>query len=622
VPLARRAVFVTVALLMGAYYLWCVRASGQKFQWGYDLGGYYNYLTRGFAQGHLYVALDPSRKLLELKNPYAADVDDSLKMHDMAFYRGRYYLYHGAAPAVLLLLPWRLLTGHDMPEAFAMTVFCFAGFLFSAATLLLLVGRTPRSARVPLDPLSAHITPSPRPGAPAAEEGFRPTTLAVLLLALGICQGVPFLLSRIWVYEMAIGCGYFCTSAAFDFFVRALDSVRATAWLAASGLMFGFSIASRPHLGLAAAFATAALAYRYIRKRQFRLLPAFVLPLTAAGLAIATYNFQRFGNPFEFGVRYLLGNPTLSRTELAARWVIPGIYYFLICTPDIGPVFPWVRLAFRYPIHTAGYFLEPTAGCLYVAPFLVGIFCLRRTGAARMPLLVMLASSAAILLFIAGTGFTTQRYEVDFLPLAVLPAITGFALAIARTAGWQRRLRYAALLILVTAGAVTSLALAIGGPYDEFLKNNPQSYTRLSQRVSPIAKYGPALNPPIDIAFTATCTPHDDGFREPLLAMGQRTFREIVALEHHPGKFRVIAQSESSSAAQEIDNPGSRPLAFRIAYHPEARQLTVKIDGREVLTHKLESLFTAPAQVTVGKNTIDPDVSAPFFTGRLEHGVQ
>jgi hypothetical protein len=48
----------------------------------------------------------------------------------------------------------------------------------------------------------------------------------------------------------------------------------------------------------------------------------------------------------------------------------------------------------------------------------------------------------------------------------------------------------------------------------------------------------------------------------------------------------------------------------------------VKIDGREVLTHKLESLFTAPAQVTVGKNTIDPDVSAPFFTGRLEHGVQ
>jgi hypothetical protein len=596
VPIARRAVFLAIAVLVGAYYLWCVHATGQKFQWGYDLGGYYNYLTRGFARGHLYVALDPSPKLLELRNPYAADVDDSLKMHDMVFYRGRYYLYHGAAPAVLLLLPWRLLTGHDMPEVFAMTAFCFAGFLFSAGTLLRL--------------------------AVLERVAVSPGLLAVLLLALGICQGVPFLLSRIWVYELAIGCGYFCISAALYFLARSLDSTRAAAWLAGSGLLFGFSIACRPHLGLAAAIATAALAFRFIRKRHTRPLLAFLLPLTAAGLAIATYNFQRFGNPFDFGVRYLFGNPTLSRTELAARWFIPGFYYFLICTPDIGPVFPWIRLAFRYPIHVEGYFLEPTAGCLYLAPFVVGIFFLRRTGAARMPLLVMLASSAAILLFIAGTGFTTQRYEVDFLPLALLASLAGFVFAIGRAAGRQRRLLLAALLLLVMAGMVTSLALGISGPYDEFLKNNPESYTRLAQRLSPFAKFRPALNPPVDIAFTATCTPHDDGFREPLLAMGQRTFREVVVLEHHPGKLRIIAQSETSSAAHEIDYPGARPMAFGIAYKPESRQLEVNIDGREVLTHKLESLFTAPAQVTVGKNTIDPDASAPFFTGRLEQGVQ
>ena len=40
--------------------------------------------------------------------PYAPDVDASIKRHDMVFFRGRYCLYHGAAPVVLLFTPWRL----------------------------------------------------------------------------------------------------------------------------------------------------------------------------------------------------------------------------------------------------------------------------------------------------------------------------------------------------------------------------------------------------------------------------------------------------------------------------------------------------------------------------------
>ena len=42
-------------------------------------------------------------------------------------------------------------------------------------------------------------------------------------------------------------------------------------------------------------------------------------------------------------------------------------------------------------------------------------------GKARILLWTAVASSGAILLFLAATGFTTQRYEVDFLPLGVVP---------------------------------------------------------------------------------------------------------------------------------------------------------------------------------------------------------
>src|SRR5262249_18052412 len=181
-----------------------------------------------------------------------------------------------------------------------------------------------------------------------ALEGAQPSPplLTLLLLALAVCQGVPFLLNRIWVYEVAIAFGYFCLSGAVFFLSRAIESRRAPAWLAASGLMFGLAIGCRPHPGLAPGVATAAVALYFVRKQRTGALLAFLAPLVAVGLAIATYNYQRFGNPFDFGVRYVLGNPTLSRTELEARWVLPGLYYFLICAPDLSPVFPWVRLAF------------------------------------------------------------------------------------------------------------------------------------------------------------------------------------------------------------------------------------------------------------------------------------
>src|SRR6266849_2514117 len=103
--MTRRAILLALALLIGVYYLLCARAMNYRFDWRDDLYGYYNYLGRAFAYVHLYIEIEPSPKLLSLPDPYAPDVDKSITMHDMAFFRGRYYLTHGAVPAVLLFTP-------------------------------------------------------------------------------------------------------------------------------------------------------------------------------------------------------------------------------------------------------------------------------------------------------------------------------------------------------------------------------------------------------------------------------------------------------------------------------------------------------------------------------------
>src|SRR6266536_3088345 len=158
----RWPIVVLIALLVGSYYLWAVRASSTRFEWKSDLGDFYDLLGRGFASGHLYLPIQPSPLLLAQPNPWDPSVDWSLKQQDMALYHGRYYLYFGAAPAVLLFTPWRLITGHDLPQTFAMFLLCFAGFLFSCGSLLGV-----------LDLSSA------KPG---------PWLLAIVLLALGVCQ--------------------------------------------------------------------------------------------------------------------------------------------------------------------------------------------------------------------------------------------------------------------------------------------------------------------------------------------------------------------------------------------------------------------------------------------------
>jgi hypothetical protein len=592
-PIARRGVFVLIAFVTGAYYLWCARANGQQFLWHYDLGGYYNYLARGFLRGHLYVDLEPSPKLLALPDPYADTVDASIKMHDMALYGGHYYLYHGAAPAVLIFVPWRRLTGHDMPENFASAMFCLVGFLFSAGTLQRLL----------------HLT----------KANVSAAVFGALLIALGVCQGVPHLLNRTWVYEIAIGGGYCCISAAVFCLAHSVQSARRPWWLAASGIAFGLAIGCRPHLGLAGTIAGGALAIQFQRARRPAAILPFLVTFAAVGAALAIYNYQRFGNPFEFGVHYLLGNSALNRTELAPRYVLPGLYYLLFCPPDFSRVFPWVRLAFRYPFHVSGYFLEPTAGSIFLAPFLAGVVFVPLARGARMMLGIVLASAAAIMLFVAGTGFTSQRYEVDFLPLTMIAATAGFGVAITRWTGKPRALLTAALFLLVAAGVLTNVALGITGPYDDLLKNRPASYVRLARWFTPFEGFRPLLNPFVDVEFTAVFVPHEEGFREPVLSLGGQTYGDVLVVEHHPEELRLISKSSSSVETREIENGGPQPRRFHITYHPASHKLSVSIDGQVILEHSIPWLITAPAQLAVGANQIDHEISVARFTGRTEN---
>jgi len=599
-----------------AYYLWNVRATGERFVWDQtELPGYYDYLGRALAGGHLYLPIQPPAKLLAYPNPLDPAVDRSLKtgISDMALYQGRLYLYHGAGPAVILFAPWRLLTGHDLPENFALFLFCLGGFLFSCGTLLYL-----------LELVDA------RPG---------PFLLTWMLLTLGICQSVPYLQNRVLVYEIAIGGGYFFCSGAFFFLARAAGPGRNKRWLALSGLMFGLAVACRPHFVLVAAIACVAVLY-LIRARGVPFFSmdslAFVTPLVMIGLVLAAYNYERFGNIFEFGLRYLLaGGHNQNRIRLTWGYAVPGFYYWLFSRPDFSFVFPWVRLAFRSPFGNEnfvipdGYFLEPIAGALYLAPFVIGALfvpsALRvakkaasaNSAAARTVLLTLVACAVVVLFFLMASGFTTQRYEVDFLPMFVLAALVTFAIYADRSARVKRTVLKTLLSATIAFGIIVNMALGIAGPYNEMLKNRTADYLRIASWFSPMPAYRPQLNPPIAVAFTAEFSAQPMGIFDPLVTIGHRTYGDFLYVEHRLGGLRLVSQTEDSTVSSELPELAGKPAEIAVNYAPDSGNLSVSINRQVVLMHHTGTLLTAPAQVTIGENRIDRTITLPRFTGRI-----
>ncbi|MGH9671690.1 MAG: hypothetical protein ACRD44_00785 [Bryobacteraceae bacterium] len=559
----RRLVVLAVLAAVATYFYWSVRATGYPLEWGRDLNGYYNLLGRAFASGRLHLPVDPAPELLAQPNPWDPKVDPALKMHDVALYDGRYYLYHGAGPAMMLFAPWRLITGHDVPERFALLLLCLGGYAFASGALLRL-----------LDASGA------RP---------HPAVLAALLLALGICQGVPYLFGRVWVYEIAIAGGYFCVSAAMFFL--------ASGHWAVAGLFFGLAIACRPHL-LFAGLVALILAPRDKRIRM-------LTPFAAMAALVAAYNLVRFDNPLEFGVRYLLTYDTnQQRVRLAWENLIPGLYYFTLSPPGWSAVFPWARPRLHAPLALpTGYFIEPVVGWLWLAPFAIAAWIPRHRLLWMPPI-----AATATLLFLCFTGFATHRYQVDYLPLLVLGALV--------SAGASKRTWMTAMLcIAIGYSVVVNAALALTGPYDELLKNRPRSYLRIAGWFSPFERHRPAWNPPLDVEIEIAIRPETPGFREPLLSAGQQSYRSVIFVEHRDGKMRIFSNTDDSEVAADLPYPGSGRAIVRVTYSPG--RVGVSVNGAPILTHEVKGLVTAPSDVRIGENSIVPNLTERRYSHEI-----
>src|ERR1043165_1124942 len=272
-------------LAIAAFYVWTATSSQYAFVWGTKRADHYNLLGEGFLRGHLYLAQDPPKEMLALKDPLDPVANREYGLHDASLYNGHYYVYFGPVPVITLYLPWRLITGWHIPNNLAAVIYMLGGFLFSCMLLFKLLR------------------------ACAIEPSWIMKRL--LIIALALCQSGPIILRRAYMYETALAAAYCFFIGGMYFLARYMIAEKPRRMDAVlAGLFLGFTPGCRPNF--AAIVAIILLGYALYQWR-YRRLPLSSLkrdllwfggPIVACGLLLAWYNLARFGNPMEFGTSY------------------------------------------------------------------------------------------------------------------------------------------------------------------------------------------------------------------------------------------------------------------------------------------------------------------------------
>jgi hypothetical protein len=494
---------LTVVLLAAVFYLWTA-ATTYPFDFATHQTGVYNLLTDSFLHGHTYLPIRPPAGLLALANPYnpTANAPYQGGLHDLSLYKGHLYAYWGAVPALTLFLPERLLPFGELPESLAVAIYATLALTFAVLLLRLLVRRF-------------------LPAAPA---------WAVVAGAAGLAFGsaVPFLLRRPSVYEVAISAGACFLAAGLYLLARgALRLAPRLRLLALGSLCLGFAFNARPPLllGGGVIVALAILLSRQgerLGTSRRRLALALLGPFVACVLLTGAYNYQRFGSPTQYGIRYQLAGVESSRYPLFnASYITPGVYNYLLSPPRLALAFPYVFLPPppNYPGHLpAGYvLLEPTGGLLPTVPIVLFLAALpwlwRRRRESLRELLAIVAGmgllGGSILLGVAFTIYgTTQRYEVDFDMLLILAGILGWlALLVHARPGARRRATAVAGVLALAWGAFCGVAVSFTGYYDLLQTNHPYLFADLQDITSPLPTLATMLIGRPVIANVASRTP-------------------------------------------------------------------------------------------------------------------
>jgi hypothetical protein len=476
-----------IVFLVITAYVWFI-SFGSWSKWSV-ISIYYDQLATAFEHGSLSLEIKPNPALLALPDPYDPSARAGLNYpKDVSLYKGKYYLYFGPVPALILSIFKRMGLLIKFGDQDIVFVFVSGMFVFQALLILKIW-----------------------------ERFFQNVPVWILLMCIlfsGLISPFTWILTQARIYEAAAAAGQFFFLAGFYFITVALEqkfAAKKNFFFFIGGISWTLAIGSRLTQILPIGFVTLIIAYLTIRtyrqtKEWSKAIFAMELlggPLVLGIAVLARYNWARFHSVFETGLSYqLAGSADLQRYShflFSPLYILPNLYGYLTMPPQFNRTFPFLESvpgtgAFIFSFITLPniYYNNILTGLLFSTPFVLFAGICITSLVLKKKNLMSLADQTNDYLFkwliasLLGSfvfGFVpfvsffwvASHYQTDYVPSIVMLSIIGF---------WQgygflthkppiRKLYVGAGIILMITSIIISILLVLSAHTAQFQKFNP-----------------------------------------------------------------------------------------------------------------------------------------------------
>jgi len=380
-------------------------------------------LISALSKGQVYLEDKPNEKFADVKNPYDT-VERNQKLErdteyiwDAALYNGHYYVYFGIVPALILFLPYYLITGKFMQTATGVLIFSLLAML----VILLLVKEI----------FKRYFKDVP----------FKFMVFSAMIMAFGTLL--------IWInatprfYELVTVAGLFFAVLGLLLFLTADKKSEDEKNISFSKVLLGslslaIAVGCRPTQLFTSILIIPIIweLFKIIKsnkKNIVKLILCICIPYVIVGILLMWYNYIRFGSIFEFGSNYQLTINDMKSLGFRINTILPGVLCDLFNLPIFKSVFPFVSANANLIETFSYYYIEDIpAGIFFLAP--ITFLCFRiikfykTTNKKEIKILVTTLILVGLILcvFVSMQAGSTGRYFLDFAWMFVLAGIMIF----------------------------------------------------------------------------------------------------------------------------------------------------------------------------------------------------
>lgn len=467
----------------------------------FDTAGNYTYDFDQYAhtadallKGQVHLNLPVPHELAQLQNPYDPMARNNLLnryVHhmywDYAYYKGHWYSYFGVLPAVLLFLPYRVITsiwipgGAMLPTTVATLVFLIA-FLISGSLLVIrIIENTKKSVSL--------------------------GTVSIALALFFISANTVYLWFRTSFYSVPMAASLFFTSIGVWFYLGALKAHPLRNIILGS-FFITLNLGCRPTFVIAVLFAIPVICFNtglntliniknlinnwnnanYLRK-PLRYIASWILPCIITAIPFGIYNFLRFGSILNFGNKYQITITDMTTMRLPLQNILPSIFSYIALPLRFIPTFPWIgiqpvsfdRWQYAEPMIGGMFVLSPLALLGVIFAFIMRKRC--HLSIAWHTCITALTIGSVLVVFDSLEAGIGWRYIADFAWAFAIVAVVGITLLLENTTVQKEDslrkktfvylLRTVILVLLLISIIIAALSWFVTGREDSTLRFNP-----------------------------------------------------------------------------------------------------------------------------------------------------